>query len=115
MKQGNWIGAVLLFCLAASAVAAPCTAEVKNESAKLSGNHFYTSWHVRRNGGGQIVKVYFEYRIQYRNKRGTTLAESGIFNEYVRGQSGQFAKENTASSEPTEILSVEYRRVACHD
>jgi hypothetical protein len=109
------VGAIFLLCFSASVVAAPCTVEVENESAKISGNRFYTSWHVRRSGGSQIVKVYFEYRIQYRNKRGTTLAESGIFNEYVRGQSGQFTKESASINDPVEILSVEYNRVDCHD
>lgn len=102
--------------LAASAVAEPCTVDVENEGAKLSGNRFYTTWHVRRSGGGsRIVKVYFDYRIHYRNKRGTTLTERGVFNEYIRGQSGQFTKEDISLLDPVEILSVEYNRVDCHD
>lgn len=100
--------------LSPAAWVAPCNADVENEGARLSGHVFYTTWHVRHDAGrDRSATVTFDYKIHYRNQRGTTLTESRFFSEYINGSGKQLTTQTTSANDPVEILYVDFEHVSC--
>jgi hypothetical protein len=91
-----------------------CRADVENIGSKLVGSRFFTQWRISHNAGDEkLARVYFVYRIHYKNKRGVTLVERGVFGELLRGAGKQYTKENTSLLDPEDIISVDFDEISC--
>ncbi len=111
---------VLVFCLisglAVVASARECTADVDLVSEKLVGKRFFTTWRVEHDAGkDRLATVYFEYKINYTNKRGANLVERGVFRKLVRGQGKQYTEEDLSVHDPVDIISVDFDDISCSD